>query len=335
MDEGRRVGGGARGRRGPRGRERKARWGGRGQCGAHDGCADEDGRVAPAAAGPADHPGDRSNGPCSVRDRVAGPGPARRGGRRASAVMSHPAAMLAIVAAWATGEVLGLDFETTGIDRFNDVPVSYALVSVDHGVVVRSWSGVIDPGREIPAEATAVHGISTEQARDEGMPLQAAISLVSDAVVASSRRGVPLAGMKLDYDLTILELQARTLGVPGIVERGWRGPVLDAVVIDRHFDPDRAGRRTLVDLCALYGVEIGRAHDASADAIASIEVLFALAVRHGALWDYDLAHLHDDQIAWHHEWTHGYDAWRLSQGMIPIDPRDYVWPVAPAVLPAA
>jgi DNA polymerase III subunit epsilon len=243
--------------------------------------------------------------------------------------------MLGAVAAWATGEVLGLDFETTGIDRFNDVPVSYALVSVDHGIVVRSWSGVINPGREIPAEATAVHGISTEQARGEGMPLREAISLGSDAVVASSRRGVPLAGMKLDYDLTILEMQARAVGVPGIVERGWRGPVLDAVVIDRHFDPDREGRRTLVDLCALYGVEIGRAHDASADAIASIEVLFALAVRHGALWEYDLDHLHDDQIAWHQEWTHAYDAWRLSQGMIPIDPRDYVWPVAPAVLPAA
>ena len=30
--------------------------------------------------------------------------------------------------AWAAGEVLGLDFETTGVDRFNDVPVSYALV---------------------------------------------------------------------------------------------------------------------------------------------------------------------------------------------------------------
>ena len=59
------------------------------------------------------------------------------------------------------GEVLGLDFETTGIDRFNDVPVSYALVSVLGGVVVRSWSGLIDPGRAIPPEATAVHGIST------------------------------------------------------------------------------------------------------------------------------------------------------------------------------
>jgi DNA polymerase-3 subunit epsilon len=119
--------------------------------------------------------------------------------------------MLEAVGGWPSGEVLGLDFETTGIDRFNDVPVSYALVSVVEGIVVRSWSGLIDPGREIPAEATAVHGISTARARAEGMPLHAAISLVSDAVVAASARGVPLAGMKLDYDLTILETQARDL----------------------------------------------------------------------------------------------------------------------------
>ena len=177
--------------------------------------------------------------------------------RRASASVSQPAAMLALVGAWPTGELLGLDFETTGIDRFNDVPVSYALVSVVEGVVIRSWSGLIDPGREIPPEATAVHGISTERARDEGMPLREAISLVSDAVVAASARGVPLAGMKLDYDLTILETQARDLCGWGPIERGWCGPVLDAVVIDRHFDPDRQGRRTLVDSARSTGSRSG------------------------------------------------------------------------------
>ena len=249
--------------------------------------------------------------------------------------MSHPAAKLDAVGAWPTGELMGLDFETTGIDRFNDVPVSYALVLVEEGVVVRSWSGLIDPGRPIPPEATDVHGISTEQARDEGMPLPEAIALVSDAVVAASNRGVPLAGMKLDYDLTILETQARDLCGWGPVERGWCGPVLDAVVIDRHFDPERKGRRTLVDLCAHYGIEIGLAHDASADAIASIEVLFALALRYDALWRCGLAQLHADQIAWHREWTESYDSWRVAEGMIPTDPRDYVWPVAPAALPAA
>ena len=157
--------------------------------------------------------------------------------------------MLEVVGAWPAGEVLGLDFETTGIDRFNDVPVSYALVSVVEGVVLRSWSGLIDPGRPIPPEATEVHGISTEQARTEGMPLHEATALVCDALVAASERGVPLAGMKLDYDLTILDLAGDLCG-QGLVERGWRGPVLDAGVIDRHFDPEREGRRTLVDLCA-------------------------------------------------------------------------------------
>jgi DNA polymerase-3 subunit epsilon len=243
--------------------------------------------------------------------------------------------MLGVVGAWPAGEVLGLDFETTGIDRFNDVPVSYALVSVTEGVVTRSWSGLIDPGRPIPADATAVHGISTERARDEGMPLLEGIALVSDAVVAASRRGVPLVGMKLDYDLTILETQARELCGWGPVGRGWCGPVLDAVVIDRHFDPERKGRRTLVDLCEQYGIEIGNAHDATADATASIEVVFALALRYDALWQSDLMRLHDNQIDWHREWTESYASWRLSEGKIPIDPRDYVWPVAPAVLPAA
>src|ERR1700678_3923546 len=230
--------------------------------------------------------------------------------------------MLAPVGAWPAGELLGLDFETTGIDRFNDVPVSYALVSVVEGVVTRSWSGLIDPGREIPAEATAVHGISTERARDEGMPLREAISLVSDAVVAASVRGVPLAGMKLDYDLTILETQARDLCGWGPTRRGWCGPVLDAVVIECHFRPVLQGGRPPLDLCARFGIEIGNAHDASADATASIEVLFALALRYDALWRCDLARLHHDQIGWHREWTKGYDSWRLAEGVIPIDPRD-------------
>jgi DNA polymerase III subunit epsilon len=237
--------------------------------------------------------------------------------------------------AWPTGEVLGLDFETTGIDRFNDVPVSYALVSVVEGVVVRSWSGVIDPGCEIPADATAVHGISTTRARREGMPLPVAMDLMADAVLAASRRGVPLAGMRLDYDLTILDgMSARLLGA-GLVERGWCGPVLDAAVIDRHVDPDREGRRTLTDLCGHYGVALTSPHDAVSDAVAAVEVLFALALRHRWVWERDLALLHADQVAWHRDWTQASDGWRLAQGLVPVDPRDAVWPVAPAALPPA
>jgi len=243
--------------------------------------------------------------------------------------------MLGAMARWTAGEVLAFDFETTGIDRFNDVPVSYALVRVVDGVVVTSWSGLIDPGREIPAGATEVHGITTGRALEEGMPLCGAIELVTDAVVAASGRGVPLAGMKLDYDLTILDTQSRRLSGRGIIERGWCGPVLDAVVIDRHFDWDREGRRTLGDLCCLYGIEIGNAHDAWSDAIASAEVLYALAARYEALSECDLTQLHENQVRWHREWAQSCDGSRISQGKIPIDPRDYEWPVVPAALPPA
>ena len=146
-----------------------------------------------------------------------------------------------IMARWTSGEVLAFDLETTGIDRFNDVPVSYALVLVRAGIVAYSWSGLIDPGRDIPADATEVHGITTERARSEGMPLDLAVAVITDTIVSAGRRGVPVAGMKLDYDLTMVDTQARLWWGHGLSERGWSGPVLDASVIDRHVDPERHG----------------------------------------------------------------------------------------------
>jgi DNA polymerase-3 subunit epsilon len=231
---------------------------------------------------------------------------------------------------WVTGEMLGFDFETTGVDRFHDVPVSYALVTVVAGEVVSTASGLIDPGRDIPAGATAVHGISTERARDEGMPLAEAMDVITDVVVSASQRGVPIVGMKLDYDLTILDTQATRLSGRGLAARGWNGPVLDAVVLDRHVDKYRKGSRTLAALCGLYGVEILNAHDASADAIASVGVLLALGARYRELRNSELGALHQSQIDWHRDWAEGYDKWRVGKGMTPMDARDYLWPLAVA-----
>lgn len=236
---------------------------------------------------------------------------------------------------WTTGEVLGFDFETTGVDRFNDVPVSFALVTVVGGDLISTSSSLVDPGREIPTGAIEVHGISTERARSEGMRLRDAIEIVTHAVISASRRGVPLVGMKLDFDLTILDAQSRRLTGRGLLERGWDGPVLDAVVLDRHLDRYRKGSRTLGALCAHYGVEIEHAHDAVADAVASARVLYAQAARFNELDEAEPATLHESEIGWHREWAEGYDEWRLEQGLTPMDRRDFVWPVAPAVLPQA
>jgi len=123
-------------------------------------------------------------------------------------------------ARWADCELLGFDLETTGVDRFSDVAVSFALVTVERGVVTGTEAHLVDPeGRSFWRHRRA--RISTERARDEGMPLDDAVEVLADALIRASRRGVPVAGIKLDYDLTILDVQCRRLDGRGLGERGW------------------------------------------------------------------------------------------------------------------
>ena len=233
-----------------------------------------------------------------------------------------------MVFAWRESEILGFDLETTGVDRFSDVPVSFALVTFAAGRVVGARSRLIDPGREIPAEALAVHGISTARARAEGVPLRRAVEQIAAVLVAASARGVPVAGMKLDFDLTIVDAQCRVLDGRGLQERGWRGPVLDAVVIDRRFDRFRSGRRTLVDLCDHYGVSIEAPHEASADARAAVGVLRAMCARFPIVGYAAPSLLHRWQMAWHRQWAAEYSRWRQDNGLAPLAPDEFEWPIA-------
>lgn len=229
---------------------------------------------------------------------------------------------------WPTTELLAFDLETTGVDRFHDVPVSYALVVMRGGVLESSESAIVDPGREVPVAATAIHGITTERARTEGMALMDAVTHVGARLVDASRRGVAIVGMKLDYDLTMLDCCYRRILGKGLADDGFCGPVLDALVLDRHFDRYRKGKRTLGDLCAEYGVAIEHAHDAVADATATLEVLGAMCRRYPELAAAPLADLHRSQTGWHREWATSFSAWRAGRGLPPLDERDGDWPIA-------
>jgi hypothetical protein len=66
-----------------------------------------------------------------------------------------------------------------------------------------------------------------------------------------------------------------------------------------------------------------------------MKVLCTMADGRPALRDGDPSALHRAQIHWHREWVHRCDGRRHSDGMIPLDPRDYAWPVADPVAPAA
>lgn len=228
---------------------------------------------------------------------------------------------------WQHAELLALDLETTGVDRRHDVPVSYALLVVAGGAVQRRHVGLVDPGREIPAEATAIHGITTERARAEGQPLGEAVTLLAEAVLRASARSVPVVGMNLAFDLSILDHQLRRLLGEGLAERGWHGPVLDVLVLDRHCDRYRRGRRRLEHLCAHYEVALHRGHEAGCDAEAAVGVLLALCRRFPALLERDPAELTAHQASWHREWARSYNAWRSRSGLSPLVPDDFSWPL--------
>ncbi len=231
---------------------------------------------------------------------------------------------------WHEQDLLAFDLETTGVDRFTDVPVSYALVNVRGGVVVASDTSLVDPGRDIPPGASAVHGITTEQARMRGVPLGIAVRHVAGRVLDASSRGIPIVGMNLDFDLTMLDVCYRRETGRGLEDDGFCGPVLDALVIDRHVDRYRRGKRTLTDLCTCYGVVIDHAHDAAADAKAAVDVVQAMCKCYPELSARPPLELHAAQEGWHLEWRASFARWRQKAGLSPVVDEDGRWPIATA-----
>ncbi len=121
---------------------------------------------------------------------------------------------------WTDGVLAGLDLETTSADPTEARIVTASVVLAGHhlGLVKRSW--LVDPGVEIPAEATAIHGITTEQARREGRPDREAVPAIAGLVAELWRTGIPVVIYNATYDLTVLDRELRRQGLPGLGEGG-------------------------------------------------------------------------------------------------------------------
>lgn len=230
--------------------------------------------------------------------------------------------------------MLGFDLETTGVDPVVDLPVSYALVRSHSGRPGETLSGLIDPGIEIPEGATAIHGITNEMVRRCGARLDDALALIVRALMAASAAGDPVVGMNVKYDLTMVNQLCYRFYGESLSELGWRGQVIDVLVLDRHFDRYRKGRRTLSSLCEVYGIELVHAHDATADVEASIAVLRAMCARYTELVTMDLGELVTSQRLWHRQWVDHFSEYRQKRGGEPLAPGEREWPVAPLAVAA-
>lgn len=72
--------------------------------------------------------------------------------------------------------LLFIDTETTGIHNAKIVELA-ALLTDEHGVEMGSMNVLISHGVEIPHQATAIHGITTEMVEDYGVHINNALDI--------------------------------------------------------------------------------------------------------------------------------------------------------------
>ncbi|MFG2131343.1 3'-5' exonuclease [Streptomyces sp. NPDC048751] len=237
---------------------------------------------------------------------------------------------------WYEGPLAAFDTETTGVDVETDRIVSAALVVQDAaGTRPRVSRWLVNPGVPVPAEATAVHGLTEEHLHRNGRWPAPVMYEIAELLAEQAAAGRPLVVMNAPFDLTLLDRELRRHRASSLNRWFEASPllVLDPRVLDKHLDRYRKGRRTLTDLCAHYGVALDEAHDAAADAKASMDVVRAVGRRFAArLERLSPAELHTLQAVWHAAQARGLQAWFARSGS--EETVDTAWPLR-GELPAA
>jgi DNA polymerase-3 subunit epsilon len=219
------------------------------------------------------------------------------------------------------------DLETTGVDTDTARIVSACIAVLEpDGSLHEQWNWLADPEVEIPEGASAVHGISTELAREEGRTAETVAGEITATIRTLLALGIPLVVYNAPYDLSLLDRECRRHRIEPL---GSPAPVIDPLVIDKAVDRYRKGKRTLVAAAERYGVNLDDAHDAAADAIAAGRVAQAIARTFPDEVDVPFDDLHGRQQIWYAEQAASFQQYiREVKG-----DQDYVaesaWPLRP------
>lgn len=141
-----------------------------------------------------------------------------------------------------------LDTETTGLDpksghRLVEIGCVELLNRMPTG---RHFHQYLDPERDIPAEAAAIHGLTAEKLR--GKPVFASIAAEFIEFIGDAQLVIHNA----DFDVGFLNAELGRLGFPAIS----RGRVVDTMTMARRKLPGQAA--SLDALCQRFGVDNSR-----------------------------------------------------------------------------
>jgi DNA polymerase III subunit epsilon len=161
-----------------------------------------------------------------------------------------------------------LDTETTGLDPSN----GHRLIEIGCIELVnrfptgRTFHRYVNPERDIPAEAFAVHGISTEFLKDKP-----GFSAIADELL-TFLGDAPLVIHNAQFDLGFINAELERAAKPTLA----RERLVDTLLLARRKYP--AGPNRLDDLCARYAIDNSRRskHGALLDAELLAEVYVEL-----------------------------------------------------------
>jgi DNA polymerase III subunit epsilon len=158
--------------------------------------------------------------------------------------------------------ILAVDTETCALGGGRDRLVQFCAAELDGDLRELSrWTQLVDPGRPIPAAATAIHGIT-----DAMVAGQPPFAEVAPRLRSLIRPDTVFMAYNAGFDLGVLNLEFARAGVPAIPSSQ---PVLDPLQVER-----QVTSRSLGPTYERYtGRRLERAHTADADVAAMVEVL--------------------------------------------------------------
>lgn len=170
---------------------------------------------------------------------------------------------------WKKGLMLCVDTETTGLEPGKDKVVEVGAVLYRDKEILRKECWLVNPGIPIPAEATAVHGI-TNASTDSAPPLldiaEELLSLVCEAHV--------LVGYNWPFDASFFQAELEGAWTDSIEGT----PIIDPLVVLRFDNVGKywkgSGRHQLEAVARRFGIEPhGDLHRASTDCILTLRIL--------------------------------------------------------------
>lgn len=161
-----------------------------------------------------------------------------------------------------TKDYVVLDTETTGLNAYRDKIVQIALVTVEDGKVIETYSSFVNPKCHIPFEASRINHITDADLVDA--PTAGEIS----AEVLSKINGKTVVAHNADFDIDFLKQWYMSNSEPIQVK------YIDTLGLSRKAFPNM-GKYSLQHLIDVFGLDRGDAHRADSDALAT-QQLFEL-----------------------------------------------------------